>query len=270
MKINMNTAYNSNIKLVNERCQSDFYNNLLKDEFNDIILNKKINNNYIQITNSFIFENNDSLEIGLYIINLSNKEVHIKRLPLKIYINEDIVKSFVVDINKDISSKEAIYKEIKLLKDEGLNNINREKVYICIDNLNKVKRFNYIDIDIKKLPKIDGYRSNREMKKLLRNLSKIEEDEFRIDVFKVGEVEEGFCIIALARNSSDREINIKSLPITVYMENGLMIYKGIYKINDNSFSIGSHKGKFYSIVIPFSNFLKIEGQDLSKYKVEFK
>lgn len=266
----MNNIYNSNIKLVNERYQSDFYNNLLKNEFNDIILNQKNNANYIQIANSFIFENTDSLEIGLYISNLSNKEIHIKRLPLKIYINEEIVKNFVVDINKNISSKEAIYKEVKLLKDEKLNNIDTNKIYICIDNLNKVKRFNYIDIDIKKLPKIDGYRSNREMKKFLTNLSKIEEDEFRIDVFKVGEVEEGFCIIALARNSSDREISIKSLPITVYMGNGLMIYKGIYNINDNSLSVGPYKGMFYSIVIPFSNFLKIEGQDLSTYKVEFK
>lgn len=266
----MNDIYNCNIKLANERCQSDFYNNLLKDEFNNIILNKNINNNYIQITNSFIFENKDSLEIGLYITNLSNKEIHIKRLPLKMYIDEDTVNSFVVDINKNIGSKEAIYKEIKLSKDESLNNINKEKAYICIDNLNKIKRFNYIDIDIKKLPKIDGYKSNREMKKFLRTLSKIEEDEFRIDVFKVGEVEEGFCILALARNSSDREINIKSLPITVYMENGLMIYKGIYRINDNSLSVGAYKGKFYSIVIPFNNFLKVEGYDLSKYKVEFK
>lgn len=266
----MNNLYNSNIKLVNERCQSDFYNNLLKDEFKNIILNEEVNNDCIKIINSFIFENNDFLEIGLYITNLSNKEIHIKRLPLKMYIDKNIVKNFVIDVNKDISSKEAIYKEIKLSKDESLNNINIENLYICIDNLNKIKRFNFIDIDMQKLPKIDGYRSNREMKKFLRNLSKIEEDEFRIDVFKVGEVEEGFCILSLARNSSDREINIKSLPITVYMENGLMIYKGVYRINDNSLSVGSYKGKFYSIVIPFSNFLKIEGQDLSKYKVEFK
>lgn len=265
----MDNKYNSNIKLIKEMHQSKFYNDLLEDELKNIISDQSMYYNHIQFKISFVCENEDFIEIGIYIVNSSNKEVNLKKVPLVIHITEENYERYTLEVNKKINSEQALFKEILIDKGNKYNNIDKSKISVYIDDLNRIKKYPYIEVEIEKLPKVNGYRSNREIKKFLKDIPDIEEDQLRIDVFKVGEVEEGFCIIPLIRNSSDRELQIKSIPITVYTESGLMIYKGIYNISDNSLSIGAFKGRFYTIIIPFNTFLKVEKQDLSKYIVKF-
>ncbi len=266
----MDNKYSPSIKLIREMHQSKFYNDLLEDELKNIMSDKNIYYNHIQLKISFVCDNEDFIQIGIYIVNSSNKDIYLKKIPLIIHITEEKYERYILEINREINAEQALFKEIIIAKDSECINIDKSKVSVYIDELNKIKKYPYIEIEIEKLPKVNGYRINREIKKFLKNVPEIEANQLRIDVFKVGEVEEGFCIIPLIRNSTDRELLIKSIPITVYTESGLMIYKGIYNINDNSLSVGAAKGRFYEIIIPFNVFLKVEEQDLSKYIVEFK
>lgn len=257
------------IQLKREVFESEFIYNLKQKELNKIILEKQIKSKSINIYDSYVFNNEKTTSIGLYIINTSNKEVAINCLPIKIIAGNNIIHKMNLKIDYFIRSNEAIFHEI-VISDLNTEAYEYKYIEILIDDEYLIRKNNLVDIDLNDIPKITGYRNNREMKKFIKGLSTIKKDELRIDVFKVAEAENGFGILSLFRNSSDKKVNIKSLPISVYTSHGLLIYKGVYTINDDSLKIESNKGKLYYIEIPFSNFLKIEGHDLSTYKVEFK
>ena len=264
------TIKKQEIQLIKDRLKSDFHNELLNKEYAEKIYKDNFSKNHIHINLSYIHENEEHVDFGMYISNNSNKDILIKKFPL-VFCEDEIIKlEKYIEINKEISKYEAIHIEFKISKVELVNVQEYKNIKVYISQNLEVDKYPYVKIDMDDIPRINGYRNHRAMKKFIKNLSTIRKDELRIDVFKVAEAENGFGIISLFRNSSDKEVNIKSLPISVYTSHGLLIYKGVYTINDNSLKIDSNKGKLYYIEIPFTNLLKIEGHDLSTYKVEFK
>lgn len=264
------TIEKQEIQLIRDRVKSDFHNELLTKEYEDKIYKDNFSKNHIHINLSYIHDSEDEIEFGMYISNNSNKEILIKKFPLEFCENEIVKLEKYIEINKEISAYKAIYIEFKITKLELANVQEYKNIKVQISQNLEVDKYPYVELDMNNIPRINGYKGHREMKKFIKGLSTIKKDELRIDVFKVAEAENGFGILSLFRNSSDKEVNIKSLPISVYTSHGLLIYKGVYTINDNSLNVEANKGKLHYIEIPFSNFLKIEGHDLSTYKVEFK
>ncbi|MBU3209369.1 SLAP domain-containing protein [Clostridium algidicarnis] len=257
------------IKIYKQVYESDFIYDLRKKELEKIILETELIDNHLTVHNSYVYINEGVMEVGAYLINNSNKVLDIKTIPISAYCDKKLVGIMDVDINKVIKSKEAIFKEIKFTDNNLHSKQINEEVSLGFGELNSIKKYPHLNIDINELPKVNGYKSYREGKKFLKNLSNIEENQFSIDIFKVGQVEEGFCIIALFRNSSSKAINIKSIPLTVLVSENLPVYKGVYNINDDGLIIESNKGKFYSIIIPLESFIQIDYEDMSKYIVKF-
>ncbi|MBB6713509.1 SLAP domain-containing protein [Clostridium gasigenes] len=265
----MKTMKNLNIVLSKEIYESDFHHQLLKEELGKMLSNEELESMHFHMYNSYIYENDEYIDMGIYLINNSEKDLLVNSLPLSIYNKEEKAFNYNIHINKTILKNNAIFKEIKILKSDLNRSYNIDDLYVVLDDIKNINKYKYINIEIDNIPRINGYRGYRESKKFLKNISNIEENQFSIDIFKVGEVEEGFCIIALFRNSSSKDLNIKSIPLTVYTDSKILIYKGIYNINDDGLKVEGNKGKFYSIVIPFENFLKIDNHDLSRYIVKF-
>ena len=260
----------SEIKFIKELYRSEFHNNLLDSEYIDLTKKNNFIDEHLHINLVYISEKEEELEIGAYITNNSNRDIQLKNLPICLY--KDNIKVFekIYSINKSVESKQATFIELTIplilsLKGKGYENID-----INFGDGRSIAKYPYVNIDIKELPRINGYKSYREMKKFIKTLPTIRKNELRVDNFKVGEVEDGFCIIALFRNSSNKELNIKSIPLKVYTDTNILVYTGVYNINNNGLKLGGNKGKFYTIVIPFENFFKVDNQDLSKYIVEFK
>ncbi|MCB2286358.1 SLAP domain-containing protein [Clostridium algidicarnis] len=265
----MKTTENFNIVLSKEIYESDFHHELLKEELQKMLSNKQLKSNHVNMYCSYVYENDEYISMGIYLINNSDKDILINKLPLSICNKKEKIFDYTIDINKTIFTNNAIFKEISILKSDLALSYNIDDIYIEFDDLKKINKYPYINIEIDNMPKVNGYKSYREGKKFLKNLSNIEENQFSIDIFKVGQVEEGFCIIALFRNSSSKAINIKSIPLTVLVSENLPVYKGVYNINDDGLIIESNKGKFYSIIIPLESFIQIDYEDMSKYIVKF-
>ena len=70
------------------------------------------------------------------------------------------------------------------------------------------------------------------------------------------------------RNSCEKDINIKSLPIEVYNELGLLIYKGIYS-NENGIKIKNKTGIINCITIPWNEFITVKAKEIRDFKVKF-
>lgn len=261
---------NLDISFEKEVYESDFYHNLLKDEFKKIIYNNDIINKRLHIFSSYSYENEDEIEFGVYIINSSSENILIKNLPFCLHNNETKIYSEQVFINKTIESNSAIFREVRIKKEDIKKEYIFKDLSISIDEINNIRKFPYINVNMDDIPKSREYTNYRDLKKFLKNLSVIQENQLCIDIFKTGELDGGFCIIALFRNSSDKPISIKSMPLTITNDIDLPIYKGVFEVKDDSLYIEGNRGKLIVINIPGEEFPIIEGQDLTKYKVYIK
>ena len=258
------------ISLKKEVYESDFYYNLLQEEFKKIMYNNHIINKRFHIFSSYSYENEDEIEFGIYVINSSLDNVLIKNLPFCLHDGERKIYSQQVFINRTIESNAAIFIEVKIKKEDIKEEYIFKNLSISMDEINSIRKFPYININMDDIPKSKEYTNYRDLKNFLKNISVIQENQLCIDIFKTGEIDGGFCIIALFRNSSQNYINIKSIPLTITNDIDLLIYKGVFEIEDNSLYIEGNKGKLVVINIPGEEFPIIEGQNLSKYKVYIK
>jgi|GEM_PF-3820366 len=259
----------SEMKFIKELYRSEFFNELLELEYSQIIKDNTFLKDHIHINLAYISKSDDDLELGVYITNNSEVEVNIKALPIALYEKDIKIFETIAELLKDIPSKKAIFFQVIIPNIIKLEEVNSKDFRVDFGDLSTVSQYPLVDVDVNNMPKINGYKSHREMKKFLKLLPTIKKDQLTIDVFKVGQVEEGFCIIALFRNSSSKAINIKSIPLTVLVSENLPVYKGVYNINDDGLIIESNKGKFYSIIIPLESFIQIDYEDMSKYIVKF-
>lgn len=258
------------ISLGREIFESDFYHTFLKDELQKVIYENILKENQLHIFSSYIYENDYEIEAGVYIINSSENEIKINNLPLCIYNNGEKIYFEDLKVDKKLESYSSVFKEFKINKEKISEEYRIDTLSIGINDLRNIKKYPYINIDVNNLPKIKEYINYRDIKKFLANISIIDEDQLCIDIFRTGEIEEGLYIIALFRNSSNRTVNITSLPLEVYNASNLLMYKSSFTINDNSLNLEGNTGKMIVITIPRKDFPFIEGEDLTKYKVEIK
>lgn len=259
---------NADFNLIRESNKSDFYNKLLFEEYNELKKNNIFIDNHLHINISYLIENDYEYEFGVYITNNSNNEILIKEIPIIIKNNNNLLKERVLSLNKNLKSFEATFVEIKFDKNDFDEDFNIDLVNIEFGNINEFIRNNYIKIDFDGIDKIRDKAGYSEIKRFLKDLTFMKENELAIDIFRVGEIEDGFYIIALFRNSSNREINIKSIPITVENNINLLIYKGVFEVNDDSLTIKGISGKLKVIVIPRTEFPFIDGEVIEEYNVK--
>lgn len=258
---------NTNFNLIRELNKSDFYNNLLIEEYNNLKKNNKFIDNHLYINVVYLIENDYEYEFGVYITNNSNNEIFVKEIPVVIKIDDLIIEDKILSINKNLNSFEATFLEIKLNKDTFNEKLNINLFNIEFGNINQFIKKNYVKIEIEEIEEIRDKAGYSEIKKFLKNLTFIEKDQFAIDIFKVGEIEEGFFIIALFRNSSNKDVNIKSIPLTIENNSNLLIYKEVFTVNDDSLNIKANSGKLKAIVIPRKEFPFVQGEKLEEYNV---
>lgn len=258
------------LKLIKETYISDFHYNLINEEFQKKLYNKELKNNNIILYSSYVYEDEENIEFGIYLINTSNKEIDLKSINISIYNLEKNIYTEKFIINRNIDKKSAIFREFKVIRKNIKESYSIDNLSLAINDINNIKKYPYINIDIKNFPEIKNKYSNREIKKFIKNLPTIDNNKLSIDIFRVGEIKEGFYIIALFRNSSDRDISIKSIPLTIENQLNLLIYKGVFSVNNESLDIQGNSGKIKVIVIPRGEFPFIEGQNIESYKVFIK
>lgn len=259
---------NLNLSLKKEVYESDFYYSLLKEELDKVISDNNIEYNKIHILTSFKYVDEYDIQFGIYIINTSKKIIQVNNIPLCIYDGDKKIYSEEFLINKIVYSNEAVFIEIKINKEYIKEKYDFDNISLSIDDINSIRKYPYINIDISNVPKIKDYVTYRAMKKFLKDLSIMDKNQLVIDVFASGEIEEGFFIIVLFRNSSSEDINIKSIPLEIYTGDDLIFYKNYFSLLDGGIKVPSYSGLFKVIVIPKDEFQGVEGEDSDTYKVK--
>lgn len=256
--------------LLKENSRSEFYNNLLKKEYEILVKDIEFINNYIYINTTYFIENDYEYEAGIYLTNSSNKNIYIKKLPFILKNNDGVLKKIIVQVDKDIKEYEGIFIEIKIQKDEFNKELSIDNLKIEIDKINKIRTYNSIDINIEGLEKIRELSAYRDIKKFIKRLPQIEEDTIDLQVFESGESDRGFFIIIFIRNASSEDITINSIPFELYTHDDLIIYKNYFKSLDDGINVKAFSGVFKVIFLSKEDVPDILGETLDTIKVKIR
>lgn len=252
------------IELVKKNYRSDFLHDMLEEELAGLIAGKKFLNRSLNFIINYIYRNDNDVEFGLFIINKSMEEVFIRELPfiIKDKNNREVIKKFTYEINEKIKINKAIFCEIKV---EG---ICEKELELLIGESREMLLDNYFLVNAKNLDNIKKYSVVRELKKFARNLPMMKADELSIDLYSIGQDNDKIVLILYFRNSSNRDVSIKSLPLNIYSESRLLAYRDVYLLEDNSLVVPKETGIFFRISINKDDF-PLEGEAINKCTVDF-
>ena len=79
----------NNVEMKSKIHESEFLKEFLKHELFDVLKDKELRSNNLYIYKSYIYEKEEYVEIGIYIINTSKKDILVKSVPLVVTCGEN-------------------------------------------------------------------------------------------------------------------------------------------------------------------------------------
>lgn len=72
----------NNVEMKSKIHESEFLKEFLKHELFDVLKDKELRSNNLYIYKSYIYEKEEYVEIGIYIINTSKKDILVRTTPV--------------------------------------------------------------------------------------------------------------------------------------------------------------------------------------------
>lgn len=228
-----------------------------------------INENDINISTVYVFDNGEEIEAKLYFRNGFNREVNFEFVPLILLnsTNEEIArKTFDLREMGNVPSGGArpwkICFDKKLIK---MEKFQAQQCRVVFDST--LKAVSYADIEYEEIPEsFRGFSSIFE--KFLYELPRIEKEQLSISIFDIIHNADGKIIITLViRNSTHKNVQLQEVPITIKDENDNIIVSSKFSLND--FIIKSMKAKICNLAIETEMTIENAVSVKDKWKVAF-
>lgn len=249
------------------------YENIVSDVQKEVMMEEleefaPIKENDINISTTYLYDDGDEIEAKIYFRNGFARKVNFEYVPL-ILVNskEEILAKKTFDLREmgDIPPKGARPWKISFLKSE----VNMEKFLaadckIMFDA--HLKAVNYANIELELDESMKLHRTMFE--NFLKELPRIERGNVSLSKFSIALANDGRIIVTLmVRNSTDKNIKIEKLPITLKDENNNITASGNFNLD--GFEVPSMKAKVCTLA--FSTDLVIDKTiSLDKWEVVFK
>ncbi|MEG0308858.1 MAG: SLAP domain-containing protein [Clostridium sp.] len=229
---------------------SDFKKNLLYNEYKKI--DKISVSDYLSIETVNIYHGYEGVEAQVFITNTSSTSVELHNVPLGLLNQEGkLVADKVIDFKGDyrIKGNSSFYYEVLF---EGVTMSEEIKDLKVVFSSLYNTGFAYTkDMDIDSFIDDNLPRDTKEfIREKLYDIPSIRQGEFIIDpIVAIGQ-SEGIVALVLLRNGSNRDVTISSLPISVFLEGDILVYKGSHALEDKGILVEKNKGKLIDIRIP--------------------
>lgn len=264
----MKELKNLGIELLKKSYRSDFLQEMLEDELAELINSKELLSGSLNFMIDYFYKGSREIEFGLFIINKSIEEIFIEEVPfvIKNKASNKVLKEFTYEIKEKIKINKASFHEIKM--DINGFDLSSEQLTLAIGDSTKMTVDNYFTVNVQNLDSIKKYSAIRALKKFTKSLELMRKDELRADLYAIYSDENNVVVILYFRNSSNRDISIKSIPINIYSEGNLLAYRDILLLEDNSLLVPKESGMFFKVSIDKEKF-PLEGKDIEKCRVDF-
>ncbi|WP_055069592.1 SLAP domain-containing protein [Clostridium massiliamazoniense] len=265
----MNNGNLINISLQEKSDRSSYLNNLLFEELKEIILTEELYEGALSLVTKYIYVNNYFIEFGIFIINNSEKEIYIEKIPLSIMEDARKLVDYNLVIKENFKPKKAHFHELKIPL-EILNKVVEEKsLKLTLGNLRNLKYEEVYNLEIVDLDKVESKSIARKLKKFVKSTTGIERNYLTINKHSISKDKAGNVnVVLLFRNSSDKDLKLKTLPINIYTENNLLCYRQVCSLGDD-FLIPKNKGSFYIMEISKEEFPVEAVSNLENCRIDF-
>ena len=246
---------------------SDFQKEFLKEEIAQL---PKLEDGQVSINGIYTFDMGDKIEVSVYLRNGLSNQINFDKVPLVIVNNNgDMLAKQIMDM-KDFGILPPFsarpYKVYFDKENVLVDTISNDDFKIEFEK--SITALNTVEVELENIPDNMEYELKNSFIKFLGNLPLIKAGEVNIEVFKILRgMDNSISIVFMIRNGYEKTIKLEKLPIIIKDEQGKIIAKGIFDIEN--VSVNSHKARIYDFTIT-KEYILNKDFDISSCKVYFK
>jgi SLAP domain-containing protein len=246
---------------------SDFQKEFLREELAEL---PTLEEGQVSINGTYTFDMGDKIEVSVYLRNGLSKQINFDKVPLVIVNkNGDVLAKQVMDMGDfgilpPFSARpyKVYFDKANLLVDTISNDDFKIQFEKSISAINTVK------VELEDMPENMDYELKSSFTKFLAKLPLIKAGDVNIEVFKtLRGMDNTISIVFMIRNGCDKNVKLERLPIIIKDEQGEVVAKGVFDIDN--VSVNPHKAKVYDFTIT-EEYIVNKDFDISSCKVYFK
>ncbi|MBW9159106.1 SLAP domain-containing protein [Clostridium tagluense] len=246
---------------------SDFQKDFLSEELAGM---PPLEDGQVSINGVYTFDMGDKIEVSVYLRNGLANQINFHKVPLVI-INQ---------------KGEVLAKQIMDMHDFGIlpsfsarpYKVYFDKVNVFVDTIpmddwkiqfeKSVSAIKTVKVELDEMPKNIDRDLKNSFIKFLNKLPLIRSGDVNIEVFKTLRcMDNSISIVFLILNGYDKIVKLERLPILIVDEQGAVVAKGIFDIEN--INVNPHKAKIYDFTIT-EEYIVNKDYDISNCKVYFK
>lgn len=243
---------------------------LMEDEVKEFNEKYPLNQGEIDVKIVYLIGTDDGAEASVYIRNTSPISINFEGIPIHIVKNDAVIGIKVCDFKEvgTVPSNSAAPYIIKFSKDQVYypNEIEGANVRFGVDLEFQVDET--LDVKIDNLPENLDYDQNKFIEEFLNELNKLRVDTHDINLMTMAKDENlgGLNAIILVRNGHSHDIEIATLPITLYSPTNILLYKG--EFNARNIIVKAQTAHIFNMNLPKA-LIPIDREDYEEFKLEF-
>ncbi|MCB2296826.1 SLAP domain-containing protein [Clostridium tagluense] len=262
-------AVNINLHLneYDKGVMSDFQKDFLSDELAGM---PPLEDGQVSINGVYTFDMGDKIEVSVYLRNGLANQINFHKVPLVI-INQ---------------KGEVLAKQIMDMHDFGIlppfsarpYKVYFDKINVFVDTIpmddwkiqfeKSISAIKTVKVELDEMPKNMDRDLKNSFIKFLNKLPLIRSGDVNIEVFKTLRcMDNSISVVFLILNGYDKIVKLERLPILIVDEQGEVVAKGIFDIEN--INVNPHKAKIYDFTIT-EEYIVNKDYDISNCKVYFK
>ncbi|GCD12068.1 SLAP domain-containing protein [Clostridium tagluense] len=262
-------AVNINLHLneYDKGVMSDFQKDFLSEELAGM---PPLEDGQVSINGVYTFDMGDKIEVSVYLRNGLANQINFHKVPLVI-INQ---------------KGEVLAKQIMDMHDFGIlppfsarpYKVYFDKINVFVDTIpmddwkiqfeKSISAIKTVKVELDEMPKNMDRDLKNSLIKFLNKLPLIRSGDVNIEVFKTLRcMDNSISVVFLILNGYDKIVKLERLPILIVDEQGEVVAKGIFDIEN--INVNPHKAKIYDFTIT-EEYIVNKDYDISNCKVYFK
>ena len=243
-----------------------------EEELKEINSKKPLEENKIDINQTYFVKTDNNLEVGFFIRNGLTQNLSIEEMPLAVLDAKGdviIAQKFNLKQFGIVPPRCARPFSVDFIIPEEVLFNESEEHGLKFGELEKMNAFHSVSTEIENLPTNLIFEEEKAIRDFANGLPTLKTDEFTISVYNINYSDDGGLICALIlRNGKDGEAKLEKLPISIVNEEGITIASNVFENIEGIVKISPKKSKFISF--KFESSQVIPGRyDLSKCKVMY-
>ena len=246
---------------------SDFQKEFLSDELAQL---PPIEDGQVSINGVYTFDMGDKIEVNVYLRNGLTKQINFHKVPLVI-INQkgEVLAKQTMDMHDFGILPPLSARPCKVYFDKEnvfVDTIPMDDWKIQFEK--SISAINTVKVELEDMPENIDRDLKNSFVKFLAKLPLIRSGDVNIEVFKTLKcMDNSISIVFLILNGCDKIVKLERLPILIEDEQGEVVAKGLFDIEN--VSVNPHKAKIYDFTITEDYIVK-KDYDISNCKVYFK